>query len=62
MDGCAVASESKARRETAGCRLVALTECGRLDVQRTRDAGFDLHLTKRAGPDTLVQMHAKLAA
>jgi len=45
MDGCAVGRELKARPETAGCRLVALTQWGRRDVQRTRDAGFDLHLT-----------------
>lgn len=35
---------------------------GDVAAQRTRDAGFDLHLTKPTDPETLVQMLAKLAA
>jgi CheY-like chemotaxis protein len=43
----------------AGLRLIALTGWGQdEDRRRTREAGFDLHLTKPVDPDRLVAMLA----
>jgi DNA-binding response OmpR family regulator len=41
----------------AGVKLIALTGWGQdEDRRRTREAGFDLHLTKPVDPDQLVAM------
>jgi signal transduction histidine kinase/ActR/RegA family two-component response regulator len=47
MDGYQVARRLRARPELAGTRIVALTGYGQSgDVQRSREVGFDDHLTK----------------
>jgi len=51
MDGFEVARRLRADPSTAGAVLVALTGWGSEDAKRqSRDAGFDGHLTKPAGP------------
>jgi CheY-like chemotaxis protein len=51
MDGYAVASNLRSEPATRAARLVALTGYGRdSDRQRTREAGFDLHLVKPVEP------------
>ncbi|MEA2602943.1 MAG: two-component system, cell cycle response regulator DivK [Acidobacteriota bacterium] len=51
MDGYAVAGSLRSEPATRAARLVALTGYGRdSDRQRTRDAGFDLHLVKPVEP------------
>jgi CheY-like chemotaxis protein len=51
MDGYAVAGSLRSEPATQATRLVALTGYGRdSDRQRTRDAGFDLHLVKPVEP------------
>jgi CheY-like chemotaxis protein len=62
LDGLAVARELRAHPDTAGARLVALTGLGQADDQRrTRDAGFDHHLTKPTDPETLQRLLTALA-
>lgn len=54
LDGLAVAREIRRMPGLAGVRLVALTGWGQPDDQRkTREAGFDYHLTKPADPQVL---------
>ena len=51
MDGYAVAGSLRSEPATRATRLIALTGYGReSDRQRTRDAGFDLHLVKPVEP------------
>lgn len=51
MDGYIVARSLRAEPSTCDARLVALTGYGReSDRQRTREAGFDLHLVKPLEP------------
>jgi CheY-like chemotaxis protein len=54
LDGYAVARELRADPATAGVRLVALTGySGPAERQRSREAGFDLHLVKPVDPSEL---------
>ncbi len=51
MDGYSVAGSLRSEPATQATRLVALTGYDRdSDRQRTRDAGFDLHLVKPVEP------------
>jgi CheY-like chemotaxis protein len=51
MDGYSVADSLRSEPATQATRLVALTGYSRdSDRQRTRDAGFDLHLVKPVEP------------
>jgi len=63
MDGLQVAQELRRHPETAKAFLVALTGWGQpLDRHRTKEAGFDCHLTKPTDPQTLQQVIADFAA
>jgi PAS domain S-box-containing protein len=54
MDGYALAAELRAGPETAHARLIAVSGYGQEeDRDRSRDAGFDLHLTKPVDPERL---------
>jgi CheY-like chemotaxis protein len=54
MSGFELARELRARARAAGMRLVALTGMGqKTDVEATRAAGFDAHITKPASADEL---------
>jgi PAS domain S-box-containing protein len=54
MNGLEVARELRTRRAGSETYLVAVTGWGQNeDRQRTRDAGFDVHLTKPVDPDEL---------
>jgi PAS domain S-box-containing protein len=54
MDGYEVAKALRATPETARARLIALTGYGQAeDLRRSREAGFDLHLTKPVSPADL---------
>jgi two-component system CheB/CheR fusion protein len=58
MDGIEVARRIRADRDWTGVRIVALTGWGQeSDRERTREAGFDFHLTK---PVDLDMLHAWL--
>jgi CheY-like chemotaxis protein len=60
MDGYAVAEELRRDPATASVPMIALTGYGHDEAQhRTREAGFDLHLTK---PVDFGQLEAYLAA
>lgn len=55
LSGLEVARELRRRPETAKVRLIAVTGWGASeDRARTRDAGFDHHLTKPVDPEALV--------
>lgn len=55
MDGCAVAEQLRALPETRHALLIAMTGWSTDDhAQRTRAAGFDLHLVKPLSVETLV--------
>jgi PAS domain S-box-containing protein len=57
MDGHEVARRVRQNPALAGLKLVALTGWGQEhDLQRAKDAGFDLHLTKPVEPATLYQV------
>jgi signal transduction histidine kinase/ActR/RegA family two-component response regulator len=57
MDGFELARRLRARPGGGSMRLVAVTGMGReSDVTRTREAGFDAHLTKPADPDRILQL------
>jgi CheY-like chemotaxis protein len=59
MDGYAVARALRQDRASAGTYLIALTGYGQEeDRRRSRDAGFDLHLTKPVDPRALQQILA----
>ncbi len=63
MTGLEVARELRRRPETAHAVLVALTGWGDAeDRVRTRDAGFDHHLTKPADPHDLAKLLAEIEA
>jgi two-component system CheB/CheR fusion protein len=54
MNGYDVAREIRRRESLAGVYLIALTGYGQPeDIRQAEAAGFDLHLVKPAGPDTL---------
>jgi signal transduction histidine kinase/CheY-like chemotaxis protein len=54
MNGYELARRIRKRKMGEGFRLVALTGYGQAeDRQRSREAGFDLHLTKPVDPDEL---------
>jgi CheY-like chemotaxis protein/nitrogen-specific signal transduction histidine kinase len=58
MDGFEVAAELRRDPETASAKLIAVTGYGRdEDRRRSKEAGFDLHLTKPVDP---VQLKALL--
>jgi len=60
MDGYAVARALR-QDSSAGARLIALTGYGsEADQLRSREAGFDLHLTKPVAPDELERVLADL--
>jgi CheY-like chemotaxis protein len=59
MDGFAVAEELRRDPATRGARLIAITGYGRdEDRRRSKEAGFDLHLTKPVDPGHLVRILA----
>jgi CheY-like chemotaxis protein len=59
MDGVEVARRLRVTPWGRGARLVALTGMGQqADVQRTRDAGFDEHLTKPADLERVSRLAA----
>ena len=54
MSGFQLAEALRAERWAIGLRLIALTGMGqKTDVEATRAAGFDAHLTKPASADEL---------
>ncbi len=56
VTGYDVARQLRSSPATAACRLIALTGYGtHEDRRRSREAGFDLHLTKPIQPDQLQQ-------
>jgi CheY-like chemotaxis protein/two-component sensor histidine kinase len=57
MDGYELAKRLRARPGGSLIRIVAVTGMGReSDVTRTREAGFDAHLTKPADPDAILRL------
>jgi CheY-like chemotaxis protein len=59
MDGCEVAKRLRATPWGRGAKLVALTGMGqKSDLELTRSAGFDAHLTKPADPENLADIAA----
>jgi CheY-like chemotaxis protein len=57
MDGYELARRLRALSGGSLMRIVAVTGMGReSDIARTREAGFDAHLTKPADPDTVLRM------
>jgi CheY-like chemotaxis protein len=59
MDGYEVARQIRATAWGAAAKLVALTGMGQQsDLERTRAAGFDEHLTKPADPERLARIAA----
>lgn len=63
MDGYQVARRLRAGDRPFPGKLVALTGYGQeQDVRRSREAGFDEHLTKPAEPETLLRLLARLTA
>ena len=59
MDGYEVAMQLRDRPECAGMRIVAVTGWGQEeDRRRSREMGFDLHLVKPVGADSLKQLLA----
>jgi PAS domain S-box-containing protein len=63
MDGYAVARALRSDPECAGSHLVAVTGYGREeDVRRSREAGFDVHLTKPIDPEAMDMMLRGIAA
>jgi CheY-like chemotaxis protein/two-component sensor histidine kinase len=63
MTGLDVARELRRRPELAGIRLVALTGWGQAeDRRRTREAGFDRHLTKPTEPHAVTRLLEEFAS
>lgn len=61
MTGFDVARALRRHRDTSAAYLVAMTGWGQPeDRERTREAGFDHHLTKPAGPDVLEALLARI--
>jgi PAS domain S-box-containing protein len=57
LDGHEVARQLRARKDSDGLVLIALTGWGQAeDLRRSREAGFDYHLTKPVQPSTLVKL------
>jgi CheY-like chemotaxis protein len=57
LDGFALAKQLRAMPGGQRMRLVAVTGMGRQeDMARSRDAGFDVHLTKPADPDVVLRI------
>lgn len=57
MDGYELARRLRERAAGRPMRIIAVTGMGReSDVTRTREAGFDAHLTKPADPDIVLRM------
>jgi two-component system CheB/CheR fusion protein len=57
MDGYEVARALRHHPATAGVRLIAVTGYGKdEDRRRSREAGFDHHLTKPADPHVLLAL------
>ena len=60
LDGYELARRVREDARTASMFLVAVTGWGQdEDRQRSRDHGFDAHLTKPADPDALLQLIAR---
>ncbi|HVT60057.1 MAG TPA: response regulator [Thermoanaerobaculia bacterium] len=60
MDGFEVAATLRRDPETAAAQLIAVTGYGRdEDRRRSREAGFDLHLTKPVDPSLLRRVLAE---
>jgi CheY-like chemotaxis protein len=63
MDGYDVARVLRSDPRFVGSYLVAVTGYGREeDIQRSREAGFDRHLTKPVDPKALEGMLREIAA
>ncbi len=63
LSGLDVARELRRHPDTAHARLVAFTGLGQAeDHRRTREAGFDRHLTKPTEPHELERLLAEIAA
>ena len=63
MDGYALAERIRSDARHAHVRLIALTGYGRdADIERARQAGFDVHLTKPAEPTRLLEAVTRLIA
>src|SRR5438105_13592241 len=61
-DGYILAHALRENPKTAGARLIAVTVRNREeDKQRSRDAGFQLHLVKPVGPESLLRELGKPA-
>jgi signal transduction histidine kinase/ActR/RegA family two-component response regulator len=59
MDGFALAQKLRMLPGGASLRIVAVTGMGRQeDHARSRDAGFDIHLTKPADPEVVIRLAA----
>jgi CheY-like chemotaxis protein len=59
MDGYELAKSLRARPGGSLVRIIAVTGMGReTDIARTRETGFDAHLTKPADPDALLRLAA----
>jgi CheY-like chemotaxis protein len=57
MDGYALATQIRAAAWGRTMKLVAVTGMGqKADIARTREAGFDEHLTKPADPERLARV------
>ncbi|WP_076999098.1 ATP-binding protein [Variovorax sp. KK3] len=57
LDGYEVAKALRAQGTTSRLAIIALTGWGSArDLERTREAGFDLHLTKPVEPSELLQL------
>ena len=57
MDGYELARRLRSRAGGSSVRIVALTGMGReSDIARTRETGFDAHLTKPADPDSILRL------
>ena len=59
--GIQVCEWIRAQRWGHACRIVAITGWGQdTDIEKTREAGFDAHLVKPVGMDTVLQLVASL--
>lgn len=57
MDGCAVARRIRSEPTLGAARLIAVSGFGlESDLQRAREAGFDLHLLKPVDPEVLQRL------